>query len=141
MSSIHKPLVEQLPLNDNGWMVNDEGSITPIWYSCSQLPPSMCKKRRNKGKKAQSSRLQKSCELPTISDQRSEKCVPDQDVVSFHDLEEEEEEDQSDWEHLSDLTPHVIQAVTRTGHYNYDGKERGWYTFYYHGTNGLYKLE
>ena len=36
-------LVEPLPLNDNGWKVNDEGLIIPTWYTCSQLPPGICK--------------------------------------------------------------------------------------------------
>ena len=37
-------IVVPLPLNENGWK-EDNGIVVPIWYKCSQLPPSMNKKK------------------------------------------------------------------------------------------------
>ena len=37
-----EPHIECLPLNENGWKECDD-NIVPVWYICSQLPPSMSK--------------------------------------------------------------------------------------------------
>ena len=126
-------LVEPLPLNDNGWKVNDEGLIIPIWYTCSQLPPGMCKKGHVTGRKGKSSKsrrreflnlVKSSCEPPTKRGRGSEESVPlemreDEQMIEMTDADnisdvgfdnivslselEEEEEGQSDWEHLSEF--------------------------------------
>jgi hypothetical protein len=34
---------------DNGWQQTDDG-LVPVWFSCSQFPPSLCRKPRRKSK-------------------------------------------------------------------------------------------
>ena len=39
-------IVVPLPLNENGWK-EDNVIVVPIWYKCSQLPPSTNKKNKS----------------------------------------------------------------------------------------------
>lgn len=41
--------IDYPPPEDNGWQESDEGLI-PVWFSCSQFPPSLCRKPPRKSK-------------------------------------------------------------------------------------------
>ena len=36
--------IEFIPLKSNGWKVDEDGSVTPLWFTCTQLPESVTKK-------------------------------------------------------------------------------------------------
>ena len=42
--------IANISLTENGWHIDDDGSVIPLWYTCSQLPPSLnrCKKKVRK---------------------------------------------------------------------------------------------
>ena len=41
-----QPMVDPLPLEGNGWKMDDDGFVVPVWYTCPQLPPTIQKKAR-----------------------------------------------------------------------------------------------
>ena len=45
------PMIESIPLEKNGWIVSmedNDANVRPCWFTGSQLPPSMLKKKKNK---------------------------------------------------------------------------------------------
>ena len=43
--------IEFIPLKSNGWKVDEDGNVTPLWFTCAQLPNSVTSKRRGCNKK------------------------------------------------------------------------------------------
>lgn len=41
--------IDYPPPEDNGWQQSDDGLI-PVWFSCPQFPPSLCRKHPRKSK-------------------------------------------------------------------------------------------
>ena len=80
-------MVDPLPLEGNGWKM-DDGFVVPVWYTCPQLPPTIQKK----GKKNTQHICNTSHNVPTLE-------AP-QIITEVIDAIEYEE---SDWEHYRDF--------------------------------------
>ena len=39
--------IESIDFADNSWKIDKDGLVVPVWFTCSQLPPSMTKKSKN----------------------------------------------------------------------------------------------
>ena len=39
--------IESIDFADNGWKIDKDGLVVPVWFTCSQLPPSVTKKSKN----------------------------------------------------------------------------------------------
>ena len=42
--------IAYISLTENGWSIDEDGSVIPLWHTCSQLPPSLVRSK-NKSRK------------------------------------------------------------------------------------------
>ena len=44
----HIPIIPRISLLGNGWKIDDDNEVVPVWFTGSQLPPSCIKTRKKK---------------------------------------------------------------------------------------------
>ena len=44
----HTQIIPRIPLFGNGWKIDDDNEVVPVWFTGTQLPPSCIKTRKKK---------------------------------------------------------------------------------------------
>ena len=117
---VSNKIIKQLPLEANDWLITDEG-VLPLWFTCSQLPPSITSRKKNVSKTLTDGNeaddettveppARKKMRKSTSGKSFKDLCKDfgkdydaDSDCSNMSSNDDEDSNYDDDWEHLSDF--------------------------------------